>query len=62
MRLSREEGRLGVTVTDDGTGFEARPGVLATLADRLDALGGGLRVESGRGEGTRVDAWVPVDG
>ncbi|MEV4837253.1 histidine kinase [Nonomuraea sp. NPDC049486] len=62
VRLSREEGRLGATVTDDGTGFEARPGVLATLADRLDALGGGLRVESARGEGTRVDAWVPVDG
>ncbi|MGW0479120.1 sensor histidine kinase [Nonomuraea sp. NPDC003214] len=62
VRLSRDDGRLGVTVGDDGAGFEARPGVLGTLTDRLTALGGGLRVDSERGKGTRVHAWVPVDG
>ncbi|WP_049556187.1 sensor histidine kinase [Nonomuraea sp. SBT364] len=62
VRLARDVGRLGVTVSDDGRGFEVRPGVLGTLTDRLTALGGGLRVESERGKGTRVDAWVPVDG
>lgn len=62
VRLSSGDGRLRAAVSDDGKGFEVRPGVLATLADRLGALGGGLRIGSERGKGTRVDAWVPVDG
>ncbi|MEV4169959.1 ATP-binding protein [Nonomuraea sp. NPDC049709] len=65
VRLSQEDGRLRATVADDGKGFDpgaaARRG-LATLADRLDALGGGLTVDSEPGKGTRVNAWVPVDG
>ncbi|MFC5824353.1 sensor histidine kinase [Nonomuraea insulae] len=65
VRLSQEDGRLRATVADDGKGFDpgaiARRG-LATLADRLDALGGGLTVDSAQGKGTRVNAWVPVDG
>lgn len=64
VRLSQPDGRLRATVADDGKGFDpaatARRG-LATLADRLDALGGGLTVESAPGKGTRVNAWVPVD-
>lgn len=65
VRLSQEDGRLRATVADDGKGFDpgaiARRG-LATLTDRLDALGGGLTVDSAQGKGTRVNAWVPVDG
>ncbi|TYB67685.1 sensor histidine kinase [Nonomuraea sp. PA05] len=63
--LTLDGGRLRATVTDDGKGFDpatpARRG-LATLEDRLDALGGSLAVESEPGKGTRVEAWVPVDG
>ncbi|SDJ59681.1 Histidine kinase-, DNA gyrase B-, and HSP90-like ATPase [Nonomuraea maritima] len=65
VRLTHDDGRLRATVTDDGKGFDTgatgRRG-LATLADRLDALGGGLTVDSAPGEGTRVNAWVPADG
>ncbi|MEZ0073975.1 sensor histidine kinase [Planotetraspora sp. GP83] len=61
VRLSLREGRLEATVTDDGKGFDtgavARRG-LATLADRMTALGGGLELTSGQGEGSRVRAWV----
>ncbi|GAB2934513.1 sensor histidine kinase [Nonomuraea fastidiosa] len=64
VRLSQDGGRLRATVTDDGTGFDPRTAArrgLATLADRLGALGGGLTVDSEPGKGTRMDAWVPVD-
>ncbi|MCT9929104.1 histidine kinase [Planotetraspora sp. A-T 1434] len=61
VRLSLREDRLEASVTDDGKGFDtgavARRG-LATLADRMTALGGGLELTSGRGEGSRVRAWV----
>ncbi|MET7338179.1 ATP-binding protein [Nonomuraea sp. NPDC005650] len=65
VRLSHAGGRLRATVADDGKGFDpgatARRG-LATLSDRLDALGGGLDLDSSPGKGTRVNAWVPADG
>ncbi|MEO3888523.1 sensor histidine kinase [Nonomuraea sp. B5E05] len=64
VRLSRAGGRLTAAVADDGKGFDAaltRRRGLATLSDRLDALGGGLTVGSEPGKGTRVNAWVPVD-
>ncbi|WP_188191806.1 sensor histidine kinase [Nonomuraea sp. SYSU D8015] len=65
VRLSHENGRLRATVTDDGKGFDPHAAAhrgLATLADRLDALGGGLDLDSEPGKGTRMNAWVPVDG
>ncbi|MEW9550708.1 ATP-binding protein [Nonomuraea sp. NPDC050783] len=65
VRLTRADGRLRAVVSDDGRGFVPRDAGrrgLATLADRLDALGGGLGLDSRPGEGTRVNAWVPVDG
>ncbi len=48
-----------VSVTDDGPGG-ADPGGpgLQGLADRMGALGGGLRVTTD-GEGTVIEAWVP---
>jgi signal transduction histidine kinase len=64
VRLWHDAGRLQASVTDDGTGFDlravARRG-LATLADRMAALGGGLETTAGPGEGTRVRAWVTAD-
>jgi signal transduction histidine kinase len=65
VRLAQDGNRLCAGVTDDGKGFDPRTQArrgLATLADRLDALGGSLTVDSEPGKGTRVNAWVPVDG
>ena len=58
------EGELRVRVADDGVGgADARRGSgLRGLADRVEALGGRLRVESPRGGGTRVEAILPTAG
>ncbi|MFI6598164.1 sensor histidine kinase [Nonomuraea sp. NPDC050536] len=58
VRLAHDGGRLRVSVADDGRGFDTGAAPLAALADRLDALGGGLKIDSGAGKGTRVEAWV----
>jgi signal transduction histidine kinase len=54
-------GRLVVEVVDDGAGgADARGGSgLRGLADRVEALGGRLRVWSPAGGGTRVEAEIP---
>jgi signal transduction histidine kinase len=56
------DGWAEITIGDDGVGGAAeRPGGgLRGLADRLDALGGWLSVESTPGTGTIVRAGVPV--
>ncbi len=59
--LTRMDGFLRVEVADDGRGG-ARLGYghgLRGLADRLDVLGGTLRVDSEADKGTRVIAEVP---
>jgi signal transduction histidine kinase len=58
------DGRLTVTVTDDGVG-DADPdrgSGLRGLADRVEALGGRLTVSSPAGEGTTITADLPVQG
>jgi signal transduction histidine kinase len=57
-----EDGRLVVTVADDGQGgADARSGTgLRGLVDRVEAVGGTLDVASGVGEGTRVTAAFPL--
>jgi signal transduction histidine kinase len=58
----RRDGALFVSVSDDGRGgatFDAGSG-LRGLADRLEALGGGLTVESSLGEGTHLVAELPL--
>jgi signal transduction histidine kinase len=54
-------GRLQVEVVDDGVGGADTEGGsgLRGLADRVEALGGRLRVWSPRGGGTRVQAEIP---
>jgi signal transduction histidine kinase len=49
------------TISDDGPGGAdaARGSGLRGLADRLEALGGGLRVASAPGAGTRITAELP---
>jgi signal transduction histidine kinase len=58
------DGELRVIVDDDGIGgADALHGAgLRGLADRVEALGGRLRVESPPGAGTRVEAILPTAG
>jgi signal transduction histidine kinase len=64
VSLDQRNGRLCFTVEDDGSGFE--PGStpkgagLTNLADRLDALGGTLCIDSRPGAGTRLTGSVPA--
>ena len=59
----RENGLLRVEVEDDGVGgaqAQERSG-LSGLADRVEALGGRLRIESPSGNGTVVVAEIPCE-
>ena len=63
IEVSRENGNVLVEVIDDGIGgadAEAGSG-LRGLADRVEALGGRLRVWSPHGGGTRVRAEIPCE-
>jgi len=64
VRLSDDAGVLHFEVADDGDGFDvatARRGAgLTNMADRLDALGGSLDVESAPGHGARLRGSIPV--
>jgi signal transduction histidine kinase len=64
VSLSCSGGSLGLTITDDGAGFDtatARHGSgLQGMADRLAALGGTLRVSSQPGRGTTLTGALPV--
>jgi signal transduction histidine kinase len=58
------DAELRVVIGDDGIGgADARRGSgLRGLADRVEALGGRLRVESPQRGGTRVEAVLPTAG
>jgi signal transduction histidine kinase len=59
--VGREDGQIVVEVVDDGIGGAdtERGSGLRGLADRVEALGGRLRVWTPRGGGTRVKAEIP---
>ena len=59
--VGRNDGQLVVEVVDDGVGgADTERGTgLRGLADRVEALGGRLRVWTPRGGGTRVRAELP---
>jgi signal transduction histidine kinase len=61
VRVQRTDGRAVVEIADDGIGGadRAQGSGLRGLADRVDALGGRLRVESPPGRGTVVHAEIP---
>jgi signal transduction histidine kinase len=64
ITLSQENGRLTFAVSDDGKGFDPTSSGggsgLQGMADRLDALGGALRIESTTGRGTTIIGTVPA--
>ncbi len=63
VALHRAERRLDVEVSDNGAGG-ATLGIgsgLRGIADRLDVLGGTLRIESAPGRGTRIVGSVPCE-
>jgi signal transduction histidine kinase len=63
VAVERSNGVATVIVSDDGVGgAELVPGSgLVGLADRVEALGGRLRLESPPGHGTRLEAEIPCD-
>jgi signal transduction histidine kinase len=66
VSLAQANGTLTFTVADDGVGFDPahiEHGTgLQGMADRLDAIGGDVRVRSAPGEGTTVKGSVPTHG
>jgi signal transduction histidine kinase len=71
VSLEFGDGELRGRVEDDGEGFDPRAveeatpswGVgLRSMRERLEMLGGSLRVESEPGAGTKVEMRVPLDG
>ena len=62
LEVTARDGRLVVVVADDGVGgADASRGTgLQGLADRVEALGGVLKVVSPPGGGTRVTAEIPL--
>jgi PAS domain S-box-containing protein len=61
VRVTREDGRAVIEVSDDGVGGAdaGRGSGLRGLSDRVEALGGRLEVESPPGSGTRLRAEIP---
>jgi PAS domain S-box-containing protein len=60
VRATTDEHRIVVDVVDDGVGGADREGTgLRGLADRVEALGGRLAVDSAAGGGTRLRAEIP---
>ena len=71
ITVEKQDGWITLDVVDDGQGFEVPPRLglfvrerhygLAGLAERVQSVGGTLRVESTPGRGTRVRVRVPLD-
>jgi signal transduction histidine kinase len=64
VRISARDGALRFEVEDDGKGFDPattrRGSGLTNMADRLDALGGSIDLDSKPGSGTRLRGWLPI--
>ena len=65
VSLRQRNGHLEFTVTDDGAGFDTGATSQGTglqgMGDRLDSIGGTLRVTSAPGAGTSVSGSIPID-
>jgi signal transduction histidine kinase len=61
VRVDQHDGTLRVEIDDDGVGGAALHGNgLRGLKDRVEALGGALRLDSPPGHGTRLQATLPL--
>jgi signal transduction histidine kinase len=64
VRVWQEQGGLLFEVADDGAGFAAGDGRggagLASMRDRVGALGGRLTIASTPGHGTSVSGTIPL--
>jgi signal transduction histidine kinase len=60
LRAALDQDELVLSVVDDGRGGAQPANGLVGLADRLEALGGSLTVESPRAEGTTLTARMPA--
>jgi GAF domain-containing protein len=63
VSLERREGTLLLEIRDDGIGGADPAGGsgLVGLFDRVEALGGSIRIDSVAGAGTRIDVAMPVE-
>ena len=67
VHLVWSDGRLHLAVSDQGRGFDSNkpPGEqgigLRSMEERLRVLGGRLEIHSRPMEGTRIDAWLPLE-
>jgi signal transduction histidine kinase len=63
VSLEQRDGRLLLSVRDDGRGGAdaARGSGLVGLSDRVEALGGSIRVSSRPGKGTQITVEMPVE-
>src|SRR5208337_2881475 len=60
-----------VTVSDEGAGFDPEnaraTGLISggfglfSVRERLDVIGGGMKIDSAPGRGSRVTVWIPAD-
>ena len=69
VKLSGSSKGVGLSVADNGTGFDAQDtsahqkGLgLLNMQERLRLLGGFLRIHARPGDGTKVCAWIPLKG
>ncbi|HLN62250.1 MAG TPA: histidine kinase [Symbiobacteriaceae bacterium] len=64
--LERSGGAVELVIRDDGQGFDQKAGVRPTavgligMQERVEALGGTLRVKSSRGQGTEIAVQLPL--
>ncbi len=68
ISISFSKEGLSVLVADNGCGFDVTTALrnrkslgLFGIQERVDLLGGSVRIESAQGEGTRITVWVPVE-
>jgi signal transduction histidine kinase len=63
LSLTSHDGGLELELTDDGPGFDPRQRSdgygLASMRDRIAAVGGELEIISAAGQGSRVRATIP---
>jgi signal transduction histidine kinase len=65
VRLSGGDEGLTLTIADDGTGFDVEPAMgsglgLISMRERLEAIGGTLKIHSAPTKGTRIVVCAPL--